>query len=138
MCEYFENEDIINAISTMYTTIMVIELKSHRYRMMKSRDIEKAADTNRLIGNFDDVRENIISYFVCQDMRDEMRTFIDFDTLSERMGSSDTIVAEYKNNQGEWLEARFIAQHRDEQGKVLSVLYVSRDISQEKEKEVAY
>ena len=138
MCEYFENEDIISAISTMYTTIMVIELKSHRYRMMKSRDMDKAADTDRLIGNFDDVREDILKFFVHQDMRDEMRTFIDFDTLSERMGSNDTIVAEYKNNQGEWLEARFIAQHRDEQGKVLSVLYVSRDISQEKEKEVAY
>ncbi len=130
--------EVIDALSTLYRTIMVTDLKTHEYRVVKSAPLMKAATGGKSHGNFEDVMDIMIRYFVHPDMHEHMRTFLDLSTLSARFEDTDTVATEYKNNSNSWFVARFIVQKRDDAGKAVSVLYVSRDISSEKKKELVY
>ena len=86
-------------------------------------------------GKFDDVKESVLNAFIANDMLDEMRVFLDIDSLKTRLKNINTIVAEYRNPQGRWFQARFIVKSRDTNGDVEEVLYVARDFSKEKNQE---
>ncbi len=129
-----QNSEVISSLSTIYTTIFVAELKTHEYEIINSVSSMNAVVKTK--GNFDDVKEEIINTFMAEDMLDEMRVFLDIDTLAQRMGDNNTIVTEYRNPDNRWFQARFIAKSRDENGEVNEVLYVARDFTEEKAQEL--
>ena len=89
------------------------------------------------VGRFDDVKEAIINAFMSEEHKAAMRDFLDINTLSERLQGINTVATEYRNPDGRWFQARFIVKRRDEQGAVHEVLYVARDYTDEKEKELS-
>ncbi len=133
-----KHAEIINALSTIYTTIMEADLTNHGYRVIKSLDLMKTATNDADEGDFDAVKETVLEYFMAPEHRDYMRVFLDLGTLSERLKNTNTVLTEYKNLDGKWLEARFIANKRDDEGNVISAIYVARDITREKEVELHY
>ncbi len=130
--------EVINAISTIYTTIMEADIPTHGYKIIKSVELMMTATNDQTSGDFDLVKESILESFMIPEMREDMRSFLDLGTLDERLRDVDTIVTEYKDKNGRWFEARFIAQQRDEEGHLLTALYVARNISREKAKELSY
>ena len=64
--------------------------------------------------------------------RDDFLNFTDFNTLNERLSGSDTITCEFMNPEKEWNRARFIAVERDNDGTLLSVLFMVEVIDAEK------
>lgn len=61
-----------------------------------------------------------------------MREFLDVSTLAERLKNREEISTEYRAITGVWHQARFIVKLRNEAGEVTNVLYVTRDINDQK------
>lgn len=83
-------------------------------------------------GYFDDVKEILIDTFVDKEYKNSFREFLDFNTLSCRLKQVNTIYFDYKDPQGSWLQARFITKRKDKFGNLVEVLYVARDVTEEK------
>lgn len=125
-----QHSEVISALSTIYTTIFRVDLDTHNYSILTSVPLMKTvAKTN---GIFDDVAEAILNSFISQEMKNQMRSFLNLNTLSQRLKKINTIVTEYKNPAGRWFQARFIVKKRDENGIAREALYVARDFTEEK------
>ncbi len=125
-----EHNEILSALSTLYSTIFRAEIDTHRYEVLTSTQLMgTVAGTS---GNFDDVKEQILSAFMEPEMQAPMRAFLDLNTLGERLRKVNTVSTEYRNPRGIWFEARFIVKRRDENGAAKEILYVARDITAEK------
>lgn len=61
-----------------------------------------------------------------------MREFFEVTTLAARLQQEETIAREYLAADGHWHMGRFIVKQRDANGTVTEVLYVARDITEEK------
>ena len=128
-----EHAEVISAVSTIYSTIFRAELDTHRYEVLTSTP--RMGAVAGMCGIFDDVEEEILGVFMAEEMQPAMRKFLDIDTLADRLKDVNTISTEYKNKRGRWYESRFIVKRRDESGKAMEVLYVAREITDEKMKE---
>ncbi len=125
-----QHSQVIASLSTIYSTIFRAELDTHQYEILNSVELMSHVATHQ--GNFDDVKEKIIQTFMASSMHDEMHTFLDFDTLSKRLENVNTIAKDFQDPSGRWVQGRFIVKNRDANGVVKEVLYVARDITEEK------
>ena len=138
MQEAAEHAAVINALSTIYTTIIEADLKTHDFKIIQTNSPFTTATGGKTQGNFDEVMEAVLKFYMDPDDIDRMRQFINLETVSERLGADTSLETEYKSGYGKWFEARFIAKARDEAGRVVSAIYVARDVTEEKLKELHY
>ena len=138
MQELAEHAAVINALSTIYTTIIEADLKTHGFKIIQTNSPFKTVTGGRSQGNFDEVMEAVLKYYMHPEDVDRMREFIDLSTLSARFGEETSLVTDYRSPYGKWFEARFIAKKRDEKGQVVSAIYAARDVTPEKLKELNY
>ena len=89
-------------------------------------------------GKIDDVMERVPTAFAALEGREEFREFLDFDTLTGRLRNTNSVSIEFMGVNGEWRLARFIVKSSDAQGNAVDVLYVVRDITEEKSRELMY
>lgn len=128
-----ENE-IISSVSRMYFAIFRIDLLHDFYE-------EVSSDTSIHIltghsGKAQQKMNEICHALVSQEYRDTVMDFFNLSTVVERMSENDTIEMEYHAVDGNWHEARFIEKKRDENGQVTHILYVTRIVSKEKQREL--
>ncbi len=129
-----EHTEVISALSTIYSTIFRADVDTHDYEILTS--VPLMGTVARTTGNFDDVKEQIISAFMAPECQAPMREFLDLDTLADRLEKINTVTTEYKDSQGQWFKSRFIVKRRDENGVVKEILYVCRNNTDEKIKEI--
>ena len=125
-----ERLEVIDSLSTIYSTIFQAYIVTHRYEILTS--IPLMGELVQTQGNFDDVKEIIINAFIEPEFRESMNEFLDIDTLSSRLAQANTITTDYKAPTGQWMQSRFIVKRRDEKGRAIEALYVARDVSEEK------
>ena len=70
--------------------------------------------------------------FIAPEFQERMREFLDVSTLAERLKNREEVSTEYRAITGVWYQARFIVKLRNEVGEVTNVLYVTRDINDQK------
>ncbi len=133
-----EHAEVIGALSTIYTTIIEADLPTHGYRIVQTTSPMEAVMGGKAQGNFDEVMEDVLTYFIHPDDIEKMRAFVNLGTLATRMGKDTTLVTEYRAPYGKWFESRFIAKKHDAAGRVISAIYASKDVTPEKQKELHY
>ena len=129
-----EHTEVISALSTIYSTIFRADVDTHDYEILTS--VPLMGTVAKTTGNFDDVKEQIISAFMAPESQAPMREFLDLDTLADRLEKINTVTTEYKDSHGQWFKSRFIVKRRDENGVVKEILYVCRNNTDEKIKEI--
>ena len=129
-----QHAEVVLGLATIYTTIFLAELDTYTYEMISSIDLMEGVTGRK--GFFFDIEEKTLEVFISEDMREEMREFLDLRTVAKRLENVNTIATEYRNHEGRWMQARFIVKLRDESGTVKEVLYVARDFTQEKQYEM--
>ena len=125
-----ERVEVINSLSTIYSTIFQADIVTHKYEILTSVPL-----MNKLVpqeGNFDDVKDIIINNFIETEFRESLYEFLNIDTLANRLKNVNTVTTDYKAPNGSWIQARFIVKRRDNEGNAIEGLYVARDISEEK------
>lgn len=130
------NSEIIDSISKIYWLIYRMDLITDTYE-----EISAGHEMHKLTGKhgnisevFKEARETIVS----KQHQEMMKAFLDTSTLAERLRDTDSIAMEYHASGGSWHLARFIVNKRDENGRVINVLYVVRQIDQQKQQEIEY
>ncbi len=128
-----EHTEVINSLSTIYSTIFRADVTTHEYEILNSVPLMKNLISCE--GNFDDVKDKIIEFFIEPEFKESLNEFLDFSTLPTRLKNVNTVTTDYKAPAGQWMQARFITKRKDENGNVKEVLYVARDITKEKIKD---
>ena len=130
------NSEIIDSISKIYWIIYRMDLVAGTYE-----EISAGQDVHRLTGKrgiitevFREVRETVVD----DEHQELMKRFLDTSTLVERLQDTDSVAMEYRASSGSWHLGRFIVKKRNEQGQVTNVLYVVRQIDQQKQLELEY
>lgn len=130
------NHEIINSISKIYETIYRMDLPADFYE-----EVSAGKEIHHLTGKcgnitkgFEEETRNSVS----AEHQEMMRQFLDISTLPERLKQEETISTEYQSLNGRWYLARFIVKKRDENGLVTNVLYVLREIDEQKKQELKY
>ena len=134
--EATKRSEIIAAIATLYVTIVQANVKERTYELLKGHDLVQKILGQK--GKIDDVMERLPTAFAAQEERKKYREFLDFDTLTERLRNTNFVSIEFMGVNGEWRLARFIVKSRDAHGNAVDVLYVVRDITEEKSRELMY
>ena len=129
-----EHIEVVNSLSTIYSTIFRADIVTHDYEILNSVPLMGTVATSK--GNFDDVKDIIIQSFMEPEFREPLSEFLDLSTLADRFENTNTVTVDYKAPTGQWMQARFIAKRRDENGRAVETLYVARDITEEKNKEL--
>ncbi len=125
-----EHAEVVNSLSTIYSTIFRADIDTGDYDILTSVPLmEKVAATS---GNFADVKAKVLENFMEPEFRASMSEFLDFTTLPKRLSKVNTITSDYKAPTGQWMQARIIVKRRDVNGTAKEILYVARDITEEK------
>ena len=125
-----EHSEVMSSLSTIYSTIFRADIDTSRYDILTCVPLMRKVVAAS--GNFDDVKDEIIASFIEPEFRDSMRAFLDFNTLSERLKDVNTITMDYKAPAGQWIQARIVVKRRDNEGVAREILYVARDVTEEK------
>lgn len=125
-----ERVEVINSLSTIYSTIFQADIVTHKYEILTSVPLMGKLVPQK--GNFDDVKDVIINNFIEPEFRESLYEFLNIDTLANRLKNVNTVTTDYKAPNGSWIQARFIVKRRDDEGNAIEGLYVARDISEEK------
>ena len=134
--EATKRSEIISAIATLYVTIVHANVKERTYELLKGHDLVQKILGQK--GKIDDVMERLPTTFAAKEWREQYREFLNFDTLTERLRNTNFVSIEFMGTNGKWRLSRFIVKSRDTQGNVVDVLYVVRDITEEKLRELMY
>ena len=128
--------EIISAIATLYVTIVYANIKERTYELLEGYDLVRKILGQK--GKIDDIMEQLPTAFAGLEEREKYRKFLEFDTLTERLRNTNSVSIEFMGANGEWRLSRFIVKSRDAQGNAVDVLYVVRDITEEKSRELMY
>ncbi len=134
--EATKRSEIISTIATLYVTIIHANVKERTYELLKGHDLVQKILGQK--GKIDDVMERLPTAFASMEGREKFREFLNFDTLTERLRNTNYVSTEFVSINGGWRLSRFIVKSRDTQGNVVDVLYVVRDITEEKLRELMY
>ena len=134
--EALASNAVISAISKIYWTIYSMDLQTDSFEEVVGGEV-----MHRLTGShgcaseaFRTARKSVVSI---EDQK-SMREFFDVTTLADRLQQEETIAREYLAADGHWHMGRFIVKRRDANGAVTEVLYVARDITEEKKQQFEY
>ncbi len=133
-----ERAEVIRALSAIYTNIAVTDLRTHRYEVIQTDPYMMKVTGGCPRGDFDSDMEAVIAHHIHPDDADLVRGFVDLSKVADRLGSETTIMTEYRTIRGRWFESRFIVKECDENGRAVSAVFASRDITPEKMKELHY
>ncbi len=127
---------IINAISSLYTSSFSIDIVKDKWEAIKlgkyiKSYLQGVKSADEMLKDFSD---NVIS----PDFKKGYLTFTNRHTLSERLRGKKAIGYTYQTIEGNWLYSLIIPQRVDDNGNILTVMLVSRDVSEDKQKEIDY
>lgn len=130
-----ENE-VISAISSLFMQIYVVDLTDKKYFGVATENGKYGVAEQH--GTTAEMREMAAKYLAAPEFCEFMYSFLDFETIPERLGDSHSLYAEIKGFDGKWYALYIIVQSRDSFGAVSRVLYVISDINDRKVKETLY
>ena len=134
--ELQRSSEIISAISKIYWLLYRLDLESGTFE-----EISVGGDTHRLTGDRGYTAQRFPAacrQTVAKEYQEAALAFLDTSTLAERLKDRDDISQEYMTHTGNWHMGRFIVQKRNEQGRVVKVLYTIQVINEQKRQELEY
>ena len=126
-----QNTAIISALSNVYFALYYLDLDNDVCQTIISDKSHGHVLGAR--GSARDALERMVRELVEPGYQVRMRSFADYDTLGERLGSKSIIIQEYPDRSGGWTRCGFIPVEREDTGRTRTALCVLRDITAEQE-----
>ncbi len=127
---------IINAISSLYTSSFSIHIIKDEWEAIKLGKYVKSYLQG--VKSADEMLKDLSDNIIDEKFRKGYLSFTNRHTLSERLRGKKAIGYTYQTTEGNWLYSLIIPQRTDDKGNLLTVMLVSRDISEDKQKEIDY
>ena len=124
---------IINAISAIYDSTFLLHLDTLEIEVinMSSAIAKIFAEHSEAYDFMDTVCRDIVS----PESREAVVGLVDMKTLRDRMEGMPYLAAEVRDCRGTWYSLQVVPQHRDEQGRLESVVVATHNISMVKHAE---
>lgn len=135
--ELAEKLDIINSVSKAFNSIYYVDMRDYSFieiGVNVSR-IEEVIGKN---GNGIEAFERMYKCLVIPEQVDRIREFTNLTTLNERLKNRTWISCQFKGSFSGWSEGVFIAAKRDDDGNCEHIIWATRNIDEEKRRELAY
>lgn len=135
--ELTEQLDIINSVSKAFNFIYYVDMKDYSFIELGA----KLQGIHELIGgkgNAIDSFEMMYKHLVVPEQIDFVKEFTDLTTLNERLKEREWISCQFLSPIGGWSEGIFIAAKRNEEGLCDHIIWATRDIDENKRREMAY
>ena len=126
----------IHAISSIYSVNILIQLRAGTWESISMPEFLKESIKNKKQAK--EMIPELIEKCVLEADKKEMAEFFNLDTVAERLEGKKLIDIIFEGRDEKWYHSLLIPQRRDENGKIVAVLLVVRDISEEKQKEIDY
>lgn len=127
------NNEIISAISKIYVSIYRVNLIDDSYEEVSCEGEQHTVHATTPGAN---------AYFarLCEEQVDEdyktaVESFLNLTSVSARLAKEEYVGIEYQMADKNWHTARFIAKHRDQEGRATHVLLVTSSVSDAKRRE---
>ena len=128
--------EVVGCLGKLHIAVYYIELLTGKYKEVSIiTDIPRFSPN---MGDFKTTTEGILEHTIGPEYREAMRIFLDLSTMRDRLRKQDVINIVFQNHSGKWRQATMIANHRDETGEVVNVLYLTTDIDSFKRREMEY
>ena len=82
------------------------------------------------------IRDLISDNFMLPEYRQGYLEFTDLDTISERFENHKILRYIYRNMDRQWIEVSAIVQNRDKDGRVTDILFLTHDVTDQREREL--
>ena len=124
-----------SALAQIYLTMYLVDIKDGTYYTIKrSEHIDKSGNIY-LPDNFPKQIATVMKNLCEEKFLKDVLSFIDTDTLEERLGEKNTIEDEFIGKVSGWCRQRFIKVDHDADGNLHHVLYCIEGIDAEKQRE---
>lgn len=124
----------ISAVCCTYELCALVHVEGERAEpLVYSKafsDSEGRAELNQK------VHDCIKGKHVSKEFSKAYREFMDISTAEQRLEENPYLSFEYKDDSGRWYGAHLIPQERDEDNRLLAVVFTLRDITAEKEEDI--
>ena len=124
---------IINAISSTYDSTFLLHLDT-----LKIEGINMSPAIAKIFaehGEAHDFMDTVCRDIVSPESREAVMALVDISTLRDRMEGVPYLAAEVRDCRGAWYSLQVVPQHRDEQGRLESVVVATHNISMVKHAE---
>ncbi len=127
---------LINAIASIYATNIIIRLKENTFSVILQT--ERMKEVLEGVTRADEALDKLLERFVAHGYRYEFSQFTDMKTVAERIKGKPFMGYTFEDMEGKWHQALLIPQNRDPDDEVTSVMLVTRDVSEQKRREMEY
>lgn len=131
--ELTENIEILYSMADVYYSMHLIDLEKNTIVQYSARD-----EIKEMINDFSNANEmmkRVLSETVDNSCKDAILEFTDLTTLPERMKNITILDSEFIGTRIGWFVAQFITIDKDSENKPTRVLFTTRSINEEKQKE---
>ena len=132
--EYQHN--IINAISRIYMTNYVVDLKQDKFEIIHAPEI-----VSKVAQNFkgaSGIVDAVTEYFVGKDYQEGMRKVTELATLSDRLKGKEFLNYTFQDKTGTWFMLNVLPKRILPDGEVESVIFTVQNVDEQKRKEIDY
>ncbi len=131
-----KNSEIISAIARIYKVIYYLDLTNGRYEKIAAGT--HSGSVSEHSGRIDELADTTLRHLVAPDWQNEMKDFLNPETIVRRLDAKESINREYEGVNGHWYRARIIIKNRSSHGHATEALYVAREVTDEKKQELEY
>ena len=124
--------EVIEALAEFYECICMVDLVRKEYMVVSGKD--KRFPYPETLDSF---RDTVLQKYIRPEFYQDLHTFIDFDTLAQRLRNRKILSMDLKATNGRWYTVSFIVKKRDAQGTATEALMTIFDIDEQKSYEIA-
>jgi len=135
--ELAEKLEIINTVSKSFNSIYYIDLRDFSFVELGT-NLEGVKEIVGSKGNAIQSFELMYQHLVSQEFVPLTKEFTNLYTINERLKNRQWISHQFKGPLNGWFEGLFIAASRDENGNCNHVIWATRNIDENKRKELSY
>ena len=126
---------VINALGHAYSSISLVNLKTEEIEILKSSENMKPDQKGDMLSKAH--QEELIRQVIAEPFQEAYWKFVDISTVAKRLEERETLSFTARTVDERWMTMIIVPQGYDKDGKLCTVLVANRDVTEEKEREIA-
>ena len=126
---------VINALGHAYSSISLVNLKTEEIEILKSSENMKPDQKGDVLSKAH--QEELIRQVIAEPFQEAYWKFVDISTVTKRLEERETLSFTARTVDERWMTMIIVPQGYDKDGKLCTVLVANRDVTEEKEREIA-
>ena len=131
-----EQYRLVSAIGEVFSANFLVDLRRNEIRTLKG--VERLETLCTSAKSAEAALAEMTDQYIAPDFRDGHRAFTDLTSMDARLEGKSYLSFTYQGIDGRWYHSMLIPQCRDETGRLAAVVLPTRDITEEKRKELEY